>query len=86
MSGGQTLQEINTAMEQIVDRHQSLFEGIGRAKVEPVDIQMEAGHTLVQQKRRPIELYYKEKFEEHLEELQPARVVSGPLGSEWAIG
>ena len=46
----------------------------------------EGGHTLVQQKRRPIALHYKERFKEHLDELKVAGVVSGTLGSQWPQG
>ena len=84
VSGRQTQQDMNTVMEQIVDGHLNLFEGIVRAKVEPVHIQTEASHTPVQQKRSPVALHYKEKLKEHLDKLKAADVVSGPLGSEWA--
>ena len=47
VSGRQTQQDMNTVMEQIVDGHLNLFEGIVRAKVEPVHIQTEAGHIQV---------------------------------------
>ena len=59
MTVGQTQQEINIAIEQIVDGHRGLFERIRRPKVEPVYIQTEAGHTPMQQKKRPKIPHYK---------------------------
>ena len=61
-----------------------MFQGVGGAKVDRVQIQTEAGHTLVQQKRRPIVLNYKDMLNKHLDKLKTTVVVSGSLGSKWA--
>ena len=63
---GQTQQDIDATTKDIVEKYSELFEGIGQAKVEPVQILVEEGHTLVQQKWLPIALYFEEKFKDTL--------------------
>ena len=40
MSGGQTQAEIDATMDQITTEHAAVFEGMGRAKVDPIHIQV----------------------------------------------
>ena len=56
ISGGVNQQEINLKMERLVELHKSVFKGLGRAKVDPVHIEVDASVKPVQQKRRPIAL------------------------------
>jgi transposase InsO family protein len=86
VSGGQTQQEIDCRMKEITAKHSAVFEGLGRAKVDPIHIEVDPNIKPVKQKERRIALHYKEKFKEHLKELKEAGVVSGPLGSEEAVG
>ena len=51
MSGGQTPQEIDTAMEQIVDGHRGLLEEIDTAKVEPVRIERGWSYSGIAEKK-----------------------------------
>ena len=73
--------EMEEKMQRILEPHEEMFHGIGVAKVDPVHIEIDKSIKPVQQKRRPIALHYQEKFREHIEELQRAGVVSGPLKS-----
>ena len=86
ISGEQTQDQIDRSMQEIVGPHMKVFQGIGQATVEPVHIEIDSKVKPVQQKRRPIAIHYRERFQEHLEELYKAGVVSGPLTSESARG
>ena len=86
VSGGQTQLEINRNMEKIIGKLPKLFQGLGRAKVDPIHIEVDKKVKPIQQRRRPIALHYVDKLNKHLEELKQAGVISGPLGSEWARG
>ena len=86
ISGGEDQGEIDRNVNDIVNNYGQLFTGIGRAKVEPVHIDVDPAVKPMQQKRRPMAFHYVEKFKAHLEELKAAGVVSGPLGSEHAKG
>ena len=70
VSGGQTQEEIEKAMKDIVDRHQKLFQGLGRAKVDTVHIDIDETVKPVRQKRRPVAIHYRQKLKDHLEELK----------------
>ena len=86
VSGGQTQQEIDSSMEEITAKHPAVFKGLGRDKVEPIHIEVDPNIKPVKQKKRRIALHYREKFKDHLEEPKEAGVVSGPLGSDEAVG
>ena len=58
VSGGQTQKEIDRKMESITDEFPDLFTGLGRAKMEPVHIEVDQRVKPVQQKRRNIALHY----------------------------
>ena len=58
VSGGQTQKEIDRKMESITDEFPDLFTGLGRARVEPVHIEVDQRVKPVQQKRRNIALHY----------------------------
>ena len=87
MSGGQTQREIDRKMESITNEFPDLFTGLGRAKVEPMNIEVDQKVKPVQQKRRKIALLYVDRrLREHLAELKREGVICGPLGPEWAKG
>ena len=86
VSGGQTQAEINEHMKIVMGKCQSLFKGIGTAKVEPMPIQVDPEVKSVQQRQRPVAFQYKQLFKDHIEELQKEGVVSGPLNSKSARG
>ena len=79
-------EEINRKMEVITDKFPDLFTGLGRAKVEPVHIEVDPRVKPIQQKRRNIALHYVDRLKKHLNELKKEGVISGPLGPEWAKG
>ena len=86
VAGQQSQGDIEAKMIRIMDRHCNIFKGIGRAKVEPVHIEVDPEVKPKQQKRRPIAIHYVDRFKAHLMELQEAGVVTGPLESEDARG
>ena len=86
VSGGQTQEEIDIQMEEITKKYKDVFKGLGRAKVEPIHIEIDPNVKPVQQKRRPIALHYQEKFRKHIEELKAQGTVDGPLDSSHAMG
>ena len=86
ISGGQTQEEIDTNMQTLMEKYHELFQGLGKAKVEPIHIEVDPDVTSVQQKKRPIAFQYKQRFKEHIEELQKEGVVSEPLDTKSAKG
>ena len=88
VSGGQTQAEIDKKMEDIVKKTPEVFEGLGKAKVEPVHIEIDPNVKPVQQKRRPIAVHYRKPFKEHVEELVKAGVVThlGPEDAKATTG
>ena len=49
VSGGQTQAEIDASMDKITAEHAAVFEGMGRAKVDPIHIQVKEGARPVTQ-------------------------------------
>ena len=49
VSGGQTQQQIDEVMARIVEENHEVFEGMGRAKVDPIHIQLKEGAIPVTQ-------------------------------------
>ena len=86
VSGGQTQAEITSNMTMLVDKFTDLFTGVGRAKVDPIHIFMDPNVKPIQQKQRKVALHFIPRLKKHLEELEAAGVVSGPLKSEDATG
>ena len=86
VSGGQTQKEIDKIMDETAARHAGVFKGLGRAKVELIDIEIDETVKPVKQKERRVALHFKEPFKQHIAELKAAGVVSGPLPSECATG
>ena len=52
VSGGQTQPQIDAVMDQITEEFSDIFEGMGRAKCDPIHIQMKEGATPVTQPKR----------------------------------
>ena len=86
VSGGQTQDQITHKMERLVGQFSSLFEGVGRAKVDPIHIYMDPTCKPVQQKQRKVALHFVPRLKKHIEELKAAGVVTGPLKSKDATG
>ena len=81
VSGGQTQEEIDKDMEVLVDGYPELFQGIGKAKVEPIHIFLKEGAVPQAQKARPVAHQYMEPLRKHLDELLKEGVIEGPLDS-----
>jgi hypothetical protein len=68
------------------EEYKGLFEGIGKADIEPIHISTKKGREPVAQKQRPVAKHYLEPLKKHLQELLDGDVIEGPLGSEHATG
>ena len=77
---------IDHMLERIVEQHTKLFQGVGRAKIEPIHIYMDSTVKPTQQKQRKVAIHYLKRFERHLKELKDNEIMSGPLDSEDATG
>ena len=60
VSGNQTQAQIDDSMAQIVEEHKEVFQGMGRAKVPPIHIQVKEDARPVTQPKRPIPLQLRE--------------------------
>ena len=54
ISGGQTQDQIESNKKRIADRYPEVFEGLGRAKVNPIHITVDNSVKPLQQKQRRI--------------------------------
>ena len=86
-SGGQTQEQIDQDMVDLVEKFPKVFKGLGRATgVTDIHIEMDESVPPVQQKQRQVPLMYKQKLKDHLEELVKEGVVT-PLectnGTGW---
>ena len=86
VSDGQTQKEIDEAMETIARKHTGVFEGMGRAKVNPIDIQMKPVAHPTAQPRRPIIMQFREPFKKKMEYLKENGLVEGPLEPKECTG
>ena len=64
-------------MGRVVKEFKLLFQGIGRYKGPPVQIQVRPDSRLVIQPPRRIPLYYRKPLEDYLAELQEQEVIKG---------
>ena len=62
--------------------NKEVFEGIGKYKGPPVEIQVEEGARPVVQPPRMIPLHYQEPLKKHIQELLEAGVIESPLQHE----
>ena len=86
VSGGQTQQEIDATMADIVKEHQAVFQGMGRAKVPPIHIKMKEGARPIMQGKRQIPIQLKEATLKKLQELKANDLIEGPLPTEECTG
>ena len=73
-------------MTTLVNKFPDLFRGVGRAKMDIINIFMDPKVNPMQQKQRKVALHFIPRLKKHLEELKAAGVVTGPLKSEDATG
>ena len=66
-----TLREEQTdgRLESLLEKHSNLFQGVGKAKVEPIHIFMDDKVKPKQQKQRKVAQHYMERLIKHLDEL-----------------
>ena len=81
ISGSQRQGEINNNMEKIINNYKTLFQGLGRTKVESINIESDRTVKPINQKQRPIAVQDKTLFRKHIEELEKERAVSPALYS-----
>ena len=79
VSGGQTQKEIDQVMDQIVQENQEVFKGMGRAKIDPIHIQLKEDAIPVTQGKRPIPIQLREATLKKLQELKEHDLIEGPL-------
>ena len=79
VSGGQTQDEIDAMMDQIVEENSEVFKGMGRAKVDPINIQVKEGAKPITQGKRPIPIQLREATLKKLGELKANDLIEGPL-------
>ena len=82
VSDDKTQAQIDQDMEQIVAEHQEIFQGMGRAKVDPIHIHMDPTAVPVTQGKRPIPVQFKEKAAKKLQEMLDNDLIEGPLPPE----
>ena len=77
ISGGQTQEQIDESIAELVKKFPKVFKGLGRATGVP-DIHIEVDDKIppVQQKQRQVPFHYKDKLKNHLEELIKEGVVT----------
>ena len=73
---------VDEEMEKVAKEYKEVFEGIGKYKGPPVEIQVKEGVRPVVQPPRRIPLHYQEPLREHIQELLEAGVIEGPLQHE----
>ena len=73
---------VDDEMEKVARDYKEVFEGIGKYKGPPVQIQVEEGVRPVVQPPRRIPLHYQEPLEKHIKELLEEGVIEGPLQHE----
>ena len=79
VSGGKSQKEIDAQMDKIAREHHAVFEGMGRAKVDPIHIQVKPDAIPISQGKRPIPMQYKKAVSKKLKEMKAAGLVEGPL-------
>ena len=66
VSGNQTQVQIDKKMEKLSKEYDVLFQGIGKAKIDPIHIYTKKGREPVAQKQRPVARHYLEPLKQHL--------------------
>ena len=79
VSGGKTQLQIDADMSVIADKHSKVLEGMGRAKVDPIHINMRNEMTPIAQGKRPIPEQFKEAVNEKLLYMKDNGLIEGPL-------
>ena len=86
VSGGQTQKEIDAEMAKITAEFAHVFKGMGRAKVEPIDIKLKPEALPVTQGRREIPIHYRKPLENKIKELLQHDLIEGPLPAKKVKG
>ena len=73
-------------MEKIADKHKRVFEGMGRAKVDPIHIQMDPNAIPVYQGKRSIPPQFKDRAIKKLQEMKENDLIEGRLPPEECKG
>ena len=73
---------VDEKMEKVAEEFKEVFEGIGKYKGPPVELQVQEGVRPVVQAPGRIPLHYQEPLKEHIQELLDAGVIEGPLQHE----
>ena len=86
VSGGQTQAQIDPVMEEILEGNKEIFQGMGRAKVPPIHIQVKEDAVPIIQGKRPIPIQLREATLKKLKELKDHDLIEGPLDTKDCTG
>ena len=86
VSGGQTQAQIDAAMEELATKHADVFHGMGRAKTDPIHIEIRDDAVPIAQGRRQIPHQLKEAAQQKLKYLLDNDLIEGPLPAEECKG
>ena len=86
VSDGQTQAQIDATMEKILEDNKEVFQGMGRAKVPPIQIQVKEGAIPITQGKRPIPIQLREATLKKLKELKDHDLIEGPLPTKECTG
>ena len=86
VSGGQTQAQIDAKMEELANKHEDVFKGMGRANTDPIHIEIEDDAIPMAQGRRPIPHQLREAAQEKLRYMLDNDLIEGPLPAEQCKG
>ena len=79
VSDGQTQPQIDAVMKEITEEHKAVFQGMGRAKVPPIHIQLKEDARPITQPKRRIPIQLRDATLKKLKELKDNDLIEGPL-------
>ena len=68
-----------TSVIDIIDKHQTLFEGIGKFNKSEINFDIDESIKPTVQKERPIPFAFRKQVSDHLKELRDNDIIEGPL-------
>ena len=86
VSGGKTQAEIDKDMEAIAAKYAGVFEGMGRAKVDPINIQIQDDAVPIAQGKQPIPIQFQDAVRKKLQYMVENDLIEGPLPAKECKG
>ena len=72
-------EKLPTSVMEIIDKHQSLFEGIGKFNKSEINFDIDESVKPMVQKERQIPFAFRKQVTDHLKELKDNDIIEGPL-------